>query len=204
MKTLDVEYDQVFIIDCLPTNQYDEWKISQDLMQYLADKGVKQTTSICKNKNILNKTFEFLIRLASNGSKFIIHIISHGNIQGLGFKETGEFITWEEFRNHLYNINNKMSDQLMVNMTSCFGIHGIKIVNECSPSYPFFGLIGYESELNVVKAKNINVEFYKNLLLGLSIPDSIEKLKSDLSDNGLYYISTQGYKKIRNVINQYR
>ena len=31
LQNLDTEYDQVFFIDCLPEDEYNNWKISQDL-----------------------------------------------------------------------------------------------------------------------------------------------------------------------------
>lgn len=66
--SLDVEYDQIFIIDCLTEDQYNDWKISQDLMQYLADQGIQQTASICRNKKLINDFVWLLDNMVELGS----------------------------------------------------------------------------------------------------------------------------------------
>ena len=147
---LDVEYDQIFIIDCLTEDQYNNWKISQDLMQYLADNGIQQTVSVCRNKKLVVSTLQHLAKLAASGTKFCLHIVSHGDENGLWIETTNEDITWYEFRNFLENINSSMGSSLIINMTSCLGLHGIKIVDEKSSLLPFFGLIGYSEDLEYV------------------------------------------------------
>lgn len=197
---LDVEYDQIFIIDCLTEDQYNNWKISQELMQYLAGNGIQQATSICRNKKLVIGTLQYLVKLAKSGAKFCLHIVSHGDENGLWIESTDEDITWEEFRNLLKDINLAMNGSLTVNMTSCLGLHGIKIVDENSSILPFFGLIGYSEDLEVDKGKEINRLFYKKLLAGTQINKIVEEIKTELSDTNLYCISSVGYKAIKNIL----
>lgn len=198
---LDVEYDQIFIIDCLTEDQYNNWKISQDLKQYLADNGIQQTASICRNKKLVIATLQHLVRLAAGGTKFCLHIVSHGDENGLWIESTDEDVSWKEFRNFLKNINLSMGGTLTVNMTSCLGLHGIKIVDEKSSMLPFFGLIGYSEDLEVDRGKEINNLFYKKLLDGKQINVAVDEIKTELSDTNLYCISSVGYKAIKNTKN---
>ncbi|MBK7867235.1 MAG: hypothetical protein IPJ75_09730 [Ignavibacteriales bacterium] len=143
MKRLDVEYDFVAIIDGLPDTERIQWKTSDNLTHFLAVNGIEQMSSLCDDKNMFDKSLKYFEALAQNGKKFCLHIICHGNKNGIAInKSLKEMIKWEEFREKLQTINNLMEQKLIVNMTSCYGLHGIKIVDENSAINPFFGLIG--------------------------------------------------------------
>lgn len=76
LNNLDVEYDQVFFIDCLLEDEHNKWKISQELMKFLADNGIVQTSSICRNKKLVIATLQHILKLASSGTKLCLHIVS--------------------------------------------------------------------------------------------------------------------------------
>ena len=200
LKPLDVSYDFVAIIDGLPKNERDDWKISDSLIHYLAENGIEQLLSLCNNKNMLVQSFEYFERLAEKGKNFCLHIICHGNIQGIGIKETNEILQWEEFREKLYSINNLMNQRLICNMTSCFGLHGIKIVDENSNNYPFFGLIGPTKEIEVDIAKKINQLFYLKQLDGKEIQNIVKEINNEIGTEQIECISSEGYKKIKAYI----
>jgi hypothetical protein len=166
LKQLDAEYDHVFIIDVLPEQEYERFKISQDLMQFLANNGIPQKLSICRNKKLFLATMQYLVRAAAKGEKFALHFVGHGNEQGIGIKTTNEFLPWEDYRMFLNNINSHMNGNLLVNMTSCKGLHGIKIVDVNTLPLPFFGLIGCSKNLKVSKGKQINQLFYYKIIEG--------------------------------------
>jgi len=203
-KELDVEYDQIFIIDCLPEEEREKYKISQDLMQFLADNGIKQETSICRNRPLFMATMKSLEKRAANGEKFALHIISHGDAKGLWIKSTDEDVLWTDLRNFLKEINSHMKGSLIVNMTSCLGLHGIKIVDENEAQLPFFGLIGYSKDLPVGIGKEFNREFYQKMLAGEDISQAVSEIKTTLSDDNFYCISALGYKAIKNTLNRYK
>lgn len=202
-KELDVEYDFVFIIDCLPENERTSFELSKDLMDFLAKNGIQQTTSICSNKKLVIATLNYLNQIAKSGKKFCIHFISHGDKDGLWIKETKEDIYWNEFTTHLNEINNNLSQTLTINMTSCLGLNGIKIINEGDTDLPFFGLIGYSEELEIGRGKRINELFYTKLLDNKKIDEAVEEIKAELSDQNLYCISSMGYKALKNTLNKY-
>ncbi|WP_299111513.1 hypothetical protein [uncultured Winogradskyella sp.] len=203
IKKLDIEYDFVFIINCLPEKERVKFNISQDLMNFLAKEGVNQFTSICSNKVQVLEVFSYLKKLAKNGDKFCIHFISHGSKDGLWIKETQEDILWSEIRQHFNEINNLLGGTLTINMTSCLGLHGIKIVDENSTDYPFFGLVGYSKDLEVSQGKKINELFYSKLLNNKNVNEAVIEMKQELNDSNLYCISSQLYKAIKNTSNKH-
>ncbi len=98
-----------------------------------------------------------------------------------------------------------MSGNLIINMTSCFGINGIKSVDVNKSDSPFFGLIGYEEKLLPARAKLINSHFYQNMIDGFDIPTSVNNVKAELNDSKIYCITSIGYKKItKRIINHFR
>jgi hypothetical protein len=62
-----------------------------------------------------------------------------------------------------------MDGQLTVNMISCFGLHGAKIVDENSSTLPFFGQVGYLAELRVGRSIEFNELYYRKMLEGKPI-----------------------------------
>jgi len=145
-----------------------------------------------------------LTKLAANGTKLCLHIVSHGDKTGLWIETTQEEVTWEEFRSFLQTINTSMGGTLTINMTSCLGLHGIKIVDENASTLPFFGLIGYSVDLEVDRAKEINHLFYQKLLDGKQINEAVEEIKTELNDNGLYCISSEGFKAIKKTLGRHK
>jgi hypothetical protein len=201
LNPCDVNWDKIIIIDCLSEEERQKHEISEDLMQFLADKGIKQQCCKCNDKKSFLEACECIICEAKKGRKFCLHIVSHGNNDGIGIKETNEPILWKELGSILEQMNNAMNGNLILNMTSCMGLYGIKI-DDYVQNNPFFGLIGYRGELKIKIGKEINELFYFKISEGKPIQVVIPEIKKELNDNDLYCISTQGYNMIKNEINQ--
>ena len=205
MKKLDVEYDLVFIIDCLPQEQRNEYKISEDLMAFLASKGVKQLQAKCNNKAMFLETFSYMNKLADSGLKFCLQIVSHGSEEGLWLHETEIDIFWDEFQKQLYDLNKKLSNTLILNMTCCRGLNGMKIIDENAVEYPFFGLIGCNRDLEVGEGRITNEKFYTKLLEGKDISVIVPEIQKEFTESGssdifIYCMSSEAYKTIKNVL----
>lgn len=202
MIKLEVDYDIVFIIDCLLQKDRVRHSISEDLIQYLANNGVRHNLIKCDNKKMLLDSFDFMNTFAESGEKFCLHIVSHGTEEGLWIELTNEYIYWDELRTRLYEINTKLDNTLTINMTSCKGLNGIRIVDENKETKPFFALVGCNRDLFINEAKLANTLFYSKLLEGkdvsLTIIPEIQKEFKNLgkSDNVIYGISALGYQQI--------
>lgn len=198
---LDVEYDFVAIIDCLSEKERSKWNLANDLMDYLAYLGIEQEQSKCDNKKMFLSSMKYFLTRASNGEKFCMHIISHGNKNGIGFKNPIKMILWDEFRKFLYNVNGAMGGKFIVNMTSCFGLHGIKIIDLSLSNFPFFGLVGPSIKIGFKEVKELNKLFYLKQTEGKGIPKVISELNKENGKELLYSITSQGYQTIINATN---
>jgi hypothetical protein len=202
MANLDVEYDLVFIIDCLSQQERGDYKISENLMKFLADNGIKQLQSQCNNKAMVLASLDYMKKLADTGVKFCLQIVSHGTEEGLWIEGTQEDIYWADLRTQLYELNQKLSNTLIINMTTCRGLNGVKIVDELKNAFPFFGLIGCSRDLEVGEGKMANEMFYSKLLEGKDIAVIIPEIQQEFKDSGtadnvVYGISSQGFAHIK-------
>lgn len=209
MIKLEVNYDVVFILDCLPQKSRIDYTISEDLVCFFAKNDVRCCLISCDNKKMLFEAFDYMNTFADNGEKFCLHIVSHGTEQGLWIELTDEDVFWVELRTRLYEINKKLDNTLTLNMTSCKGLNGIKIVDESIESYPFFALVGCNRDLYIDEAKLANTLFYSKLLEGKDVSlEIIPEIQSEfknlgMNDNVIYGISSFGYSQILKIKAKY-
>ncbi|MGI8633853.1 MAG: hypothetical protein ACR2KZ_00480, partial [Segetibacter sp.] len=128
----------------------------------------------------------------------------HGTEEGLWIEETNEDIYWVELRAVLQELNNKLKNTLILNMSTCKGLHGMKIVDETAKEYPFFGLIGCYRDLYIPEAKLANEMFYTKLLEAKDIKDIVPEIQAKFKDIGttdevIYSMSSQSFKAIQKL-----
>lgn len=191
-KNLNAEYDKVVIFDLLSAEERSSLKITDDLEKIFKDK-VSIEIHLCENKIDIVSKLTTLTQEARNGKKFIFHFVAHGNNQGIGFKHTNELVEWSIFSDHLTEINKAAGNSLILNLTSCFGLNGIKITDFISENTAFFGLIGYSQKLKAPKAITANQIFYTNLFKGISINEIVKIIRSEMKDENFHCITAQGY-----------
>jgi hypothetical protein len=199
-KRLDVSWDSIIIIDCLSEQEHKNWQIAEDLMQFLADKGITQQCYSCPDKKAFMQSCEHICKECLKDLKFCLHIVAHGNKDGIEIRTTKELISWKEIESSFIKINDAMEGQLLVNMTSCKGLNAIKIADKIN-SDPFFGIIGYVDDLPVDRAKDINKLFYSKIAEGKPVDIAISEINTELGIDKLCCISAEGYTTIKNQIN---
>ena len=204
MESLSIEYDLVFILDCLSQKERDDFRISEDLMNYLASQGIKQLQAKCQNRNMVNDAFSYMEKLADSGLRFCLQIVSHGTEEGLWIGETDDDILWNELKEKFGALNSKLENSLIVNMSTCKGLNGIKIIDEKLNEFPFFGLIGCNRDLYIDEAKKTNELIYSKLLEGKDVSVIINEIQHEFgqtkSEDVIFGISSQGYKIIKNIL----
>lgn len=172
---IDVEYDLIAIIDGLPQHERDRCQLSKNLADHLAAKGVQQETALCNNKAGIAKGLDHFVRRAREGTKFAMHFVCHGGVDGLLLKGTGEFIPWQELAEDLRKINDAMEGQLTVNMSSCQGLHGVEIVSP-SDGLPFFGLVGPKEKIRIETAERVSKMYYDLQLDGMEVDEAVQQI----------------------------
>lgn len=202
IKPLDVEYDSVGIIDSLTDSERSRWKISEKLMDFLASNGIRQKCANCSTKQGFFDSLEFFGKKASKGKLFCLHFVAHGNREGLGISATGEHIQWGEFRAALTRLNQTMNERLVLNLSSCKGIHGISVVDPVLRETPFFCLVGPKRNILVQDAIRVNEMYYAKQMQGLEIPQAVEEINRVFGAEILYSMSSEFYKKVKNYMDQ--
>lgn len=201
MTKMNIEYDFVFILDCLSQKERYGYRISEDLMDYLASQGINQLQAKCENRKMVFGAFSYMEKLTQSGLRFCLQIISHGSEKGLWICDSNEVVCWNELKEFFFRLNSNMENSFIVNMSTCKGLNGIRIVDETKNDFPFFGLIGCDRDLYIDEAKIANKLFCSKLLEGKDISIIINEIQlyfqKTKSENVIYGISTQGYKIIK-------
>jgi len=195
-KTLDVEYDAIIIFDMLSIEEREKDNISEKI-----DNLIKRNKYTSELFNLTNKTelfqkFSEVLQKVKQGKKYMFHFVAHGNTQGIGFKHLNEFVPWDCLQQILTDININSNNTIVLNMTSCYGVHGVKTVNPFSDDKPFFGLIGYNGKLNKSRSILLNERCYTSIINGFSINDIISDLVEYFSDDKMQGITSQGFSEL--------
>ena len=63
-------------------------------MNFSAQNGVRHHTAKVPTRKAPMDALQYLVSYAASAVKFCIHIVCHGNTDGLGLKATGEMVYW--------------------------------------------------------------------------------------------------------------
>jgi hypothetical protein len=196
-KNLDTAYDKLIVFDLLSNEERENLKITSSLESYFTTNSKPIEVHLLNNKKELHDKFAEIEERAKEGEKFLFHFVGHGNSDGIGFKHTQELVEWKELSSDLSKINLASGNTLVLNLTSCFGLNGIKTVNPFHEDTPFFGLIGFTETLNSKIAKQANEIFYREFFKGISINEILKILKKETSNDNFHCISSQGYSEMK-------
>lgn len=191
--SLDVEYDYVGIIDGLTEAERQDFAITQELSAILNVVGVQTAIARVGTRLELLGALETFRKEAVEGKKFVLHFVAHGNEAGIAAQ--GEFCDWETLRPYLQRINSATSETLLLNMSTCKGLHGVKITG-LSGAYPFFGLIGAKKDLGVEDALVANRKVYEKWLAGMPVQKFVPETNKELGKDLLFNISSEGYRAL--------
>jgi hypothetical protein len=197
-KELSTNWDSVIILDFLSKEERNNNDISGKLQKVLQDNGYNSTPYYLENKEDLFYCLNNLEKEAKNGKRYCLHIVAHGNSDGIGFKHTKEFVSWSELGNHFVNLNEACENTLVLNMTTCHGINGIKTNNPLDNNASFFGIIGYDKNLNQLKSIEANTLFYLGIIEGKKINDILTQMRSHFNDESFHCMTSQGYIALLN------
>lgn len=118
----------------------------------------------------------------------IIHLSMHGNEHGIGLTN-GDFVNWDELRNALMPINNKMQQGLLICMSSCFGSAGCRMAMYSDNVKPFWALVGNNKAAKWNDAAVAYVAFYHRLFNGAAIETAVQAMKTASGDSHFCYLS---------------
>ena len=157
----NVESDLVAVVDTLSRADRQKFDITRPLIDGLGRLGLQQERAEVGNVLGLKAALAHFRDKAVRGTKFCLHFVAHGCEDGIAIGEGQDLLTWEAFRSELRLMNDAMQGQMTVNMTSCRGLYGVRIVDVDDPSFPFFGLVGPKEDLAIPDAREFGLDFYR-------------------------------------------
>ena len=191
---LDAEYDYVGIVDGLSEADRNEFRITEQLKNLLLGEGLTTVTALVHTASQLFGALDIFYDKALAGERFMIHFVSHGNDDGIQVGD--DFVTWSMLRPYLQKINVATDQTLLLNMSTCKGLHGVKIADK-DGDYPFFGLIGAKVDLLVTDALEANKIMYRQWLNDMPVQKLVPETNQELGRNVLFNVSAEGFRKIK-------
>lgn len=196
---LDIEYDGVAIIDGLEEVERVKWGISDKLTSNLSGAGFQSALFKCGNVAGVKQALSGIRHWAEASIYYCVHVVAHGTSdkKGIAIGAT-DVLEWRDFGRSLVPINRAMGGQLIVNMTTCFGIHALKSVDLGDGDDPFFGVIAVRDELGVPdEALQLNDQIYQLWFNGMPINKIVHAINGKMGREFLYCGSAEGYRKLR-------
>lgn len=191
---LDAEYDYVGIVDGLSETDRNEFQITKQLKNLLLGEGVTTVTALVHTPSQLFDALDIFYDKALAGERFMIHFVSHGNDDGIQVGD--DFVTWDMLRPYLQKINVATDQTLLLNMSTCKGLHGVKIVDK-DGDYPFFGLIGAKTDLLVTDALEANRIMYRKWFNDMPVQKLVPETNQELGRDVLFNVSAEGFRNIK-------
>lgn len=190
---LDTKYDFVCILDGLSSTERNKYKISDTLNSIFESNDLASCVSEPNSSSELFSELEKLQELAEDGLRFLIHMVAHGD--ELGIQIGSDPVDWPDLLTHLQSIHQKTGNTLILNMSTCKGLYGSRIV-PVDGNLPFFGIIGAKENLVVQDALKANEIMYKKWLEGVPVQKMVPETNSELGKNLLFNLSAEGYREL--------
>jgi hypothetical protein len=191
---LNAKYDYVGIVDGLSETDRNKFQITEQLKNLFLDEGLTTVTALIHTAAQLFGALDIFYDKALAGERFMIHFVSHGNDDGIQVGD--DFVTWSMMRPYLQKINVATDQTLLLNMSTCKGLHGVKIVDK-DGDYPFFGLIGAKADLLVTDALKANKIMYRKWLNDMPVQKLVPETNQELGRDVLFNVSAEGFRKIK-------
>jgi hypothetical protein len=122
----------------------------------------------------------------------IIHFECHGCQDGLCMANN-EFVTWDELRKILIDINQACKLNLMIVLAACNGAHLIKVATKMDRA-PFWAIIGPEVEVTAGDIEKDFGEFYKIFFDKLDGDAAVDAINQGVArpDRKYHFLSVTG------------
>ena len=102
----------------------------------------------------------------------ILHLSMHGNRQGVALTDN-TFIGWEELKRCLQPLNNALQGGLLICLSACFSVSGIRMAMFEGNDHPFWGLVGHPDSAEWADAALAYTTFYHRLFKGANVDEAV-------------------------------
>lgn len=131
-----------------------------------------------KNKQELINNLNHLIDTTKEGTIFTLHIVSHGNENGIG-TSISDFMTWKELFSFTRQLNIIMHNTLLIVLSSCVG-GGILSSIEPELRAPYMAFIGNTREVMIKDAQKGFPLFYQDYFSPMDFANGLKRLNESI------------------------
>ena len=195
---LKTSYDFISILDGLSDAERKKSCISQKLNDLFTKKSFATRLKNLDSGQDFTKELNELLQLAQTGKRYLIHIVAHGNENGILFGPKSidaNFIAWASILSQLQEIHENTCGSLILNMSTCKGLYGARMV-PYNGKYPFFGIIGAKVSLSSIDAIKANEIMYTKWLTGTPIEKIVPETNNELGKPIIFNLSAEGYRRL--------
>lgn len=195
-RKLETEYDGIVILDGLSPDERTEWKGALLVQRLVESSHVPCPILESNTKAEFLFTLDRLHVTAAKGKKVLLHFDCHGSTDGIQMGM--DTVLWAEFAPKLEAINYRMGGDLVLNVSACKGIHGIKSVDPLRTGDPFFGIVGPMHSPTFTEANEINQKFYFKLTDDVDLSAIVKQINAEAGgDDVLFIVSSEGYRQLK-------
>jgi hypothetical protein len=190
---ISAHVSKIVVIQSIPTRElHTGTKLHEDLETLDAwhKRGLTPELQNVTTRNDLLKLLTDLTEKARlEGDWPVLHFESHGNQEGLGLA-SGDFISWDELKQPLAELNIQTRNNLLVVLAACFGAYLTRTLIPTDRA-PCCGLVGpNEAMYSDVLLKSF-LEFYSELFATGNGSAALKRLNAAVSTDKLSYTFSQ-------------
>lgn len=166
MQYFSKNISKIFLIDIFTEQERQNplFQVTKKLENYLLEIEANVTTFFPKTPTEVLLILQNISLATDLGEGIIIHFLSHGDSNGVGFGSKGCYIRWGDVEPHLLAINRACQGGLIMNTTCmCYGHNVFQLARPGST--PFHAAVGSVTD-RTLQAWMHNKEVYKKCLLG--------------------------------------
>jgi hypothetical protein len=187
-------FSRIVIIESLSSSDlHTGVKIREDIevcnMFYNRGLGV-EFHNIEKKTDFISRLKELVVETRKMGNNPLIHVEAHGSNDSKGLVlSSGEFLSWEELKRPLIDLNIATKNNLVIVLSTCYGAYLTTIVLPTDRA-PCFGLVGPTKVLAAEHLLRSFSRFYRELLASGSASEAVRQLNLGAGESGLNYSLT--------------
>lgn len=167
---------QIYMIESPNADDYYNGHLETDRIQQAANfNGIQFTAHQVHTRQHLGCALD---EIEPAGSYPILHIAGHGNTDGFALASGSVLITWDELRDRLLPVNARMSNTLILCMSSCEGWNAMQMAYNAATEQPFLAAVGTLGKPTVADTAVAFTTLYHYLCSGKNLLEGVEAMKA--------------------------
>lgn len=199
-------FSKITIIQSLDKH-YTGRRLYEDIDIFIVAKDCKvkiELFNVATTIELLKLFTELTSEVSSSGEYPIIHIESHGSREKDGlFLSSGDFVSWNDLKAPLINLNVATRNNLLVVLAACNGAYITEILQLIDRA-PCWGLVGPKREVDYQAILTNFSAFYKEVLTSGDGDRAVKLLNKDAKEGDGDYFYKNAESFFKEVFRKYK